>query len=210
MKVTNRDLDIFRWINAMGFASAKQVSVYTGMHLKRAQRRLKKLIDHGFLSHKKILHGNNGVYILTSIAAQICGSELPPLPHIRLGSFLHDSQMIDLGMDLAEKYKADFVSDRQLKHQISGGPVGKKGHIPDGALVLPDGKKIGVELELTQKGSRRLREIFRQHMRNIDFKEIWYFCGSDAVTNAIKSHADKTQFVRIFKTDMQEIVLERK
>ena len=149
----DRDREILNWVNAVGFANIEQIMRRFKLKQAPAYRRVKKILEAKYLNHRYVFHGEKGVYTVTAKGRLLCGSELPHLKKIQIGSYYHDLKMISLSLDLIEKYGCEFLSDRQLRHQYGTGIVGRRGHIPDGVLVFDDEKQIAIELELTKKGA---------------------------------------------------------
>ena len=49
IRLTDRDRDLFGWINGHGFVTVAQVARWMGVHYQTAQRRLRLLVQHGYL-----------------------------------------------------------------------------------------------------------------------------------------------------------------
>ena len=55
----NRDVEILRWVNGFGFASADQICKWMGVGTTAGYVRVKKLVDGGYLARERILHGQD-------------------------------------------------------------------------------------------------------------------------------------------------------
>lgn len=81
---------------------------------------------------------------------------------------------------LALRYQlpdATWVCERELRAVAAR--VGDRGHLPDGIIVLGDGRRVAVEVELTPKAPRRTRDIIAE-LACGDFAHVWYFATPPA------------------------------
>lgn len=70
--------------------------------------------------------------------------------------------IVDVYVKLKEIYpQATWISERSLVHDKCADGLGRRGHLSDGMLIFPDGKKIAIEVELTMKGKNRLERILK-------------------------------------------------
>lgn len=186
MRLTQRDVLLLRWINSHGFVTADQINRFLQVAKTTGYRRIKKLVDHGYIKRKRILHAAGAAHSITQQAKNAAGDDLSVLKHISLGGYIHDLGLVDLSLDLTQKYQADFISERRLRFWGGLGSVGVEGHIPDGVLEFSDGTKWAVELELSVKAASRLKKIMDFYLLNFDYEEIHYFVGDNVVKNAIE------------------------
>ena len=188
MKVQDRDLRLLRWINEVGFVESRHIAFFMAVSLRTAEIRVKKLIDAGFLARSRIFHGMAGACHLTRSGVQLCGSELPALRRINLGSYQHDLTVLDLSLELLKYRGGHYSYERVLRHEVGKHSIGDRGHLPDGVLSDANGKSIAIEVELSQKGRHRLESIFNHHSLSIpfDYDELWYFCGQAHVERLLQ------------------------
>ena len=202
MKLTNRDLQVIRLINSHKFMTCAQIQIATGMSQAVAYRRLALLVDNGYLMHYRIFLYRPGVYVATSKGTAVSDDDLSP-GRVQLATYDHDVQLVDLALSLQIRYNASWMTERQLRHGQGLSGVGISGHIVDGVLSLSDGRKIGIELELTKKSNSRLIKIVRFLSGNTDFNVIWYFCRNRELAINVKWLAP--QFRVFIWPDMTEI-----
>ena len=69
-----------------------------------------------------------------------------------------------------------WISERKLKHDKYKLGVGQHGHLPDGILILSEGKQIAIEVELSCKSKQRLESILKAYAAQFSLQEVWYFC----------------------------------
>ena len=108
-------------------------------------------------------------------------SDIVPTP---LATLHHDTVVNSLILKSEDE-------DRNLR--IETGPElrrqngGQKSQIPDAVITFPDsGRRIAVELELTQKSDTRYREIILEYQLSRIYDGILYVVGSPAIETKIK------------------------
>lgn len=72
---------------------------------------------------------------------------------------------------------ATWVCERELRAVAAR--LGDRGHLPDGIVVLGDGRRVAVEVELTPKSPGRTRDIVAE-LACGDFAQVWYFAAPPA------------------------------
>lgn len=122
--------------------------------------------------------------------AEISGSNLwAPKHYVNLANYEHDLKVVDLSIELERQ--GEWISMRELRQDS------KTDMIPDGVLIK-DGKKIAVEVELTKKSEKNLKKKMSYYKRSIDYDEVWYFVSSKAVYDAVEKAAKEMDYVKIF------------
>lgn len=203
MKLTERDIEIMKFINQFGFCETIHLSKQFSMSTKRVNQITKRLVDSGLLLKEKEFYAKYALYRLTDKGAKF--SSLPPLTKTSVGAYHHTTALINLYIKISIKYpNANWISERTLLHEKYFDGVGKFGHSADAILILED-KEIAIEVELTSKNRRRLESIITSYSTNLSINEVWYFC-SDEVLSAVKKVADHLSYVKIFNLNdfMQE------
>jgi predicted transcriptional regulator len=195
MRLMERDREILKFINAVGWCNAIQLEKRFGMRWWIVYRVMKRLMRAGLVLHKKVSFELHGIYYLTSQGASY--TDLPPVERISKGIYDHQQVLVDVVLKLQEKHpEAIWVSERHLIQQKFQYGVGKSGHVSDGILIFPDEKKISIEVELSLKSKKRLRDIFNAYAGTLAYKEVWYFC-EDNVMRGIQALAGKKSFIKI-------------
>ena len=162
IQITTRDLELMRWINSFGFVTVNHVIKWMRATKPAAYRRLKKLTANDYLIHDRVFHGMPGIYRLSSKGVYVSGSSLPPLKKVPISTYNHDLKVIDLSLELIDRYKGKFIPERQLRHEEGVNKMfGQSGHFSDGILIT-DNKKIAIELELNKKSLKRRDKIYTQ------------------------------------------------
>ena len=198
MRFTERDGRLLRWINGHGFVTLRQVANWMGTNYRTAQRRVRLLYNHGFLDRRWLVHGDRAHW-LTPAGRAFCGDSLAPPKDIRLGSYRHDSLLVDLDLALVAETGGRFVPERRLRQMLKKNRVGALGHVADGLLHLAGEKQpVVIELELSTKASRRLEAIMQGYTADFDVHWVWYFVECEAVRRHLMKAAEAHALVKIF------------
>ena len=116
LRLTTRDLQLFRWINAMGFVTIDHIARYWRVDPSTAHKRIKKLTDHHFLEQER-LTCDHAIYYVRRRGVQACHSPLPLLQHISLATYKHNLLIVSVSLQLTQHDGSEFVSERELRHQ---------------------------------------------------------------------------------------------
>jgi hypothetical protein len=196
MRLTQRDKEILQFINASGYCNAPQLCRRFSIKWWIVYRRMSLLMSAGLVMHKRVNFSEFGIYYLTPDGARF--TDLPPIDGISKGGFDHQTILVDLVLRLRDLYpEATWVSERHLKHQKFYYGVGKLGHVADGILTFPDGKKFAIELELTSKSNARLEKILRAYGLQFEIEAAWYFCA-DSVISPLSALCTKKPYIKIY------------
>jgi len=140
------------------------LAVFEGQ--RACERRLKKLIEAGFLERKKVLYGVPGIYRLTH-KAKLLASLPERTERIRVEQIPHDIAVLDTAIYLHEAKALPFsaiTTEKQL-HQQDG--FGTRKHRPDFAITAK-GKTHCVEVELSLKAKSRLEQNIHANFMGYD------------------------------------------
>jgi len=184
MRLTDRDKLLIELIERWGYMSIDDVcKIFKLKNANSAVWRTKRLVDYGIIKREKSIlgcyhympHDSRGVNIST-------------LEHNQVVKFLCLSQ--------AERLKCDYITERELLREaaIDGrldtpGPEKKPAQrIPDFVLIRSADYRVACEVEMSQKTIKRQREImsqYREALMGKQYKQVWYFCGSEAIKSRI-------------------------
>lgn len=192
-----RDAEILKWINGFGFASAEQIQSFMKVGKTACYVRLKKLVDGGYLTRERILHGQARIHKLTKKGMLACGDAILPLKYVNLGTFRHDFKLVDLALMLERETGGSFMPDRRIRHDEGLSGVGQLGHIADGYLSVGQDKPIAVELELSVKSRARIQSIINDYGGNLAVKEVWYYTDNKEVVRAIAKASKGFDFIKV-------------
>ena len=150
MILVERDYAIMRELERWRFCLSRHIKVFVGFLGSRScDRRLKMLIDCGYVERKMILYGVPGVYYLTYKGKMLIGANKRQ-DKIRVEKISHDIAVLDTAVYFVKKYGLnldEIITEKQLYSQ-SGFSARK--HFPD-FIFTQKKKSCCVELELTAK-----------------------------------------------------------
>jgi hypothetical protein len=184
-----------------------------GISASATGSRLRKLASAGYLVQRRIFAGRPTDYQITSKGLAVIGSSLPT-PQLDLRSHAHDVGVAWLWLAARAGTfgpLSEVVSERTMRSRdarrdagpatLSGplgvrlggkGPGGRERlHYPDLLLVMPDGRRIAVELELSAKGATRREKILAGYGADPRFDAVLYLVDRPAVATAIRSSASR-------------------
>jgi len=171
MELVERDFEILKWIHKFRFCLGRHIRVLAGFSGVRAtNRRLKLLLEAGYLERKKYMYGVPYLYTLTHKGRILSGSNKRQ-DKIRIDRIMHDISVLDTVVYYASLYElgmADIESEKEL--HIKDG-FGSRKHYPD-FVFTRDNQKIAVEIELTPKTKDRMEQNVRDNYMTFD-TQIW-------------------------------------
>lgn len=195
MRLTPRDRNLFQHLLRYGTLTTKQINsiVFDGVATTTVLRRLRNLEEEKFIKRLIALNSGELLWIMTAKAA----SEIEGGDYFKRSwnkNFLdHDFKLLCLRLHL-EKHGLvkSWKPEHEIRHEVykNFSPyAAKRQVISDGMMTAETPLKkvsVAVELELTLKNKKRLREILRRYTekKNLDF--IWYICGSMGLDDSIK------------------------
>lgn len=170
-----------------GALTAEQVGRRHFGSVLAAYGRLKALADAGYLELVRLWHGRPGAYVATAEGTRVADVSLPPA-RISATTLAHHLAVADLADRLlAEHPGAAWTTEQELRRDAmrlsrerrTGRLFDGVPHVPDGILVLPDGRRVAVELELSAKGSSRYRTILDWYAAGMDVERVrWFVTGA--------------------------------
>lgn len=170
--LTNRDELVLRELSRFRGCLGNQIKVFGSFsNVRPMNRRLKKLIDNGYLERKRHVYGIAGVYRITNKAKKQLGIYLP-ISEIRLDQLEHDLLIVDVYLYLKETLglkASDFITEKELRHEEG---FNTRTHLPD--LVYKHADKLFcVEIELSLKAKERLEKNIKSNY--VEYNgQFWY------------------------------------
>jgi len=147
-----RDRKIIRQIDRWRVCQGRHIRELAGFGGQRAcDRRLRKLIEAGYIRREKILYGVAGIYKNTSSATRIMEERVLPQSKVRVEQILHDIAVLDAAIYFNKKHGiefADMKTEIEL-HRLDG--FGVRKHRPDFVFTDNDNKLTCVEVEFSLK-----------------------------------------------------------
>lgn len=173
IRLTERDFKILKMTQCWKYLLSRQIRVLCGFTGQRAcDRRLKKLIEAGYLERKHFIYGVPYLYFITKQAVKIFNLEYYT-PNIRIDQIVHDITVVDTAIYLLKNENIDsasIVTERDLKHKAG---YGRNQHYPDFVIYTKDEKNFCVEIELSEKSKNTLRKNILANFKAYD-AQYWY------------------------------------
>lgn len=173
-----------------------------GMSKRMTYLRLQKMVQEKYLNYRRVLFGQAGIYRCSLRGLEEIEAELGRFP-VRLQTLPHNLAVADIAAALLEKYPgSSWVTERELRREAGQRfGVGLNIHVPDGVLVLAEGKKIAIECENTAKAKATLGKILRDYLRRSEYKEVWFVCRTRQQAERYSKAVKDYDFVRVFRLD---------
>lgn len=167
-RLVGRDYLIFQEVNRWRVVTGKQICTLAGFSGQRAcDRRLKKLIESGFLTRQRIIYGIPSIYRLTHTAKALIGAS-ERTEKIRLEQISHNITVLNTAIYFNQVKGipfSDMKTEKQL-HQQDG--FSNRKHKPD-FIYTKNGETFCVEVELSLKNKDRLEKNIKDNFMNYDF-----------------------------------------
>ncbi len=172
MVLMERDIAIIKEIQKWRFLLSRQIKVLCGFSGQRAcDRRLKKLIEAGYIERKHFLYGVPRLYFVTKRAERLLDLEYYT-PNVRIEQITHDIAVIDTAIYLINNEgveKSSITTEREMKHKAG---FGNPKHFPDFEYTK-DNKIYCVEIELSAKKPITLEKNIKNNYKIFDF-QLWF------------------------------------
>ena len=177
LQITDRDRALLAFAAEHRIFLTDHMRVLLGASEDAANARLRALHHAGLLDRRKVFDDQPAVHRITRSGLAAVASELQP-PRLNLACYAHDVGVAWLWLAARDEVfgpVTKVVGERRLRSadlrrepgepplamRLGGaGPGGRERlHYPDLLLVDPAGRRIALELELTDKGRRRRERI---------------------------------------------------
>jgi hypothetical protein len=164
-----RDLELVGWLGEQYAARTDQLETLLGCGPRTVQRVIARLRDAGLITTRRLLVGEPAWVIPTSAglraASQSYGAWQP-----RIGLLAHVAAVNDVRLHVQVRSpESEWVPERLLARERQAGE-----HLPDGVVII-EGRRVAIEVELTVKSQRRLTAILDE--LNGRFDAVLYFCA---------------------------------
>ena len=198
-KLMDRDYKIMQEIERWQICTGRHIRYLAGFSGQRAcDRRLRKLIEAGFLERKKILYGVAGVYRNTYKVKTLIGTSREK--KIRAEHLRHDITVLDVAIYINIREGISFESmktERQL-HSLDG--FGIRKHRPD-FVYKKDGETVCVEVELTLKAIDNFIKNMKSNFMDYDV-QIWVVPDMDSkIARILQEYAKKYTNIEILELE---------
>ena len=167
LQMKESDFEILRLIYRFRFCLGRHIKELIGYKsLRASDRRLKAILEAGYIERKKYLFGIPYLYTLSHKGRMLLGVNHKK-ENIRIDRILHDIHVLDTVIYFVKKYNLalnNIISEKEL-YSLSGFTV--RVHHPDFIIDYKE-KKLAVEVELTPKNKEILEKNIKANFINYD------------------------------------------
>jgi len=168
--VSRRDLDALCWVGEQYAVRSDQLGAWLGCNPRTVQRLLARLREQRFAELHRLLAGEPAWVIPTVKGLRAAGLSFGAW-RPRLGSLAHVLAVTEVRLHIHSRSPdAEWVCERTLAREKQT----SREHLAD-AVVLLDGRRLAIEVELTVKSKRRTRLIIDELTRRYD--AVLYYCA---------------------------------
>ena len=171
LELQERDYEILRLVHRFRFCLGRHVQVLCGFSGARAtDRRLKVLVEAGYLVRQKYLYGIPYMYTLSHKGRiLLCVNKRED--KIRVDRITHDIYIIEAIIYYVQKHGVSLSSIESEKELHIKDGFGIRKHQPD-FVANHAGRRIAVEIELNPKAKDRMEENIRENYLKYD-RQVW-------------------------------------
>jgi hypothetical protein len=207
VRLTDRDHELLAFAAEHRLVLTSHVQTLLGTSATAASTRLRALARGGFVSYRRVFHGQPAFCQIRRKGLAVIASDLPA-PRLDLACYKHDVGAAWLWLAarngtfgplrevLSERQlrSGDGAVDRQAEpHGVRLGGVGPHGrprlHYPDLLLITPEGRRIAIELELSSKGRTRREKILAGYASDSRIDAVLYLPEDRSIARAIQNSA---------------------
>lgn len=199
IQLNERDFVVMKEISRWRFCLGRQLKILADFSSQRmCDRRLKKLIDAGYLKRVHLVYGIPGLYFATKKAKDLykldCITDT-----VRINQLQHDIAVIDTAIYFIAKGidGNSIITERELKYE-DGFSAPK--HRPDFIFTKSD-EKVCVEIELTEKAKERFEKNVKNNYLNFDIQ--YWITGTEKIKRNLEKLKSKYNNIEII--DIEEV-----
>jgi len=164
-----RDLDVLCWLGEQYGARVDQLEILLECGPRTVQRVTGRLRAAGLVTTRRLLVGDPAWVIPTAAGLRASGQHYCAWQP-RIGLLAHVAAVNDVRLHVqARSPESEWIPERLLARQRRAGE-----HLPDG-VVITEGRRVAIEVELTVKSQRRVTAILDELTRRFD--AVLYFCA---------------------------------
>lgn len=166
---------------------------------RTCDRRLKKLLECGYLTRKKILYGVPYLYFLEPKSRLLINVSSRP-DKVRVEQIKHDIDVLDTALYFHYKYQipfSDMTTEKQL-HSQDG--FSNRKHRPD-FIFIWKASNVCVEVELSLKARSRLESNISDNFTNYDHQQWIVSDDTPKIRRILEASKDLYPNIRIISLE---------
>ena len=170
-RLTDRDRIIIKEIDKWRACLGRHIRYLADFSGQRAcDRRLRTLIELGFIERKRVIYGLPGIYRNT-YRAKVIEPSIRPGDKVRIEHITHDIAVIDTAIYINQREGIPFSQITTEKQLHSQDGFGVRRHRPD-FIYQKDNQSICIEVELTLKSKDKFIKNMQDNFLNYD-RQLW-------------------------------------
>jgi len=207
LELQERDWEILRLVHRFRFCLGRHIKVLCGFSGARASdRRLKLLVEAGYLAREKYLYGIPYMYTLSHKGRILLGVNKRE-DKIRVDRITHDIYIIEAIIYYVLKYGVSLSNIESEKELHIKDGFGLRKHQPDFVVSSADGR-IAIEVELSPKAKNRMEENIRENYLKYD-RQAW-ITNNSKVKSLLRDFAGEYSNIEVMQLeDVLEYVKHR-
>jgi hypothetical protein len=215
VQLTERDALLLEFLAEHRFARPSHAARLLEVGVRTATERLTRLEQAGYLTSGRPYHGQPEHYRITRQGLGAIGSELGP-PRANLSAYEHDMDLAwvwlaarsgafgslteltserrmrsDDGRARTRESPAAAVERLGVRIPGDGGRGGERLHYPDLLLKTATGHRVAVELELSDKGRKRLDKVIGAYAGDRRIDAVLYLVDDERIFRNVQASARK-------------------
>jgi len=201
MELTERDLCILRLVYRFRFCLGRHLKVLSGFSgIRATDRRLKILVEAGYLTRNKYMYGVPYLYTLTHKGRILLGANKRE-DKVRIDRIAHDIYVLDTVIFYMKKYNVDLQNIETEKELHIKDGFGARTHHPD-FIIKIDSTVYAIEIELHHKTKERFEKNIRDNYLNFD-RQVW-ITNDNKVISLL--HIFSTEYSNIDIIRLEEVI----
>lgn len=202
MVLMERDYEIMQELERWRFCLGRHLKVLADFDGTRAcDRRLKKLIEAGYIERKKVLYGVPSLYTLTYKGKTLLSKPVRK-DKIKIEQITHDIGVLDTAIYFIKVKGIEaskIVTEKEL-HRADG--FGVRKHHPD-FVYEQDGKYHCVEVEITLKAVKRIEKNIEDNFMTYE-SQTWVIPKSELKIKNV-TETSKEKYTDICTIEYEEV-----
>ncbi len=196
-QLNQREIIILEFLTKVLYCQEKHLIKLLNLGNKNAKdtvyRIILKLAQQDFVKKVGLIRGDDYFILINKKAAKLF--DIKPPKDLILNTLKHDMLVIDLYLKLSLVDSiAEIKTDKELKRQFGMRTLNNKINFPD--LLIEN--NIAIEVEISDKGETRLKEIINSYILNNQINEVHYYIKSLALARKILEICNLNNKFKIF------------
>lgn len=190
LKLVERDYEILKLIYRFRFCLGRHIKVLSSFSSARAtDRRLKKLLEAGYIERTKYIYGIPYMYTLTHKGRMLLGVN-KRAETIRIDRIVHDIHVLDVACYYFLKEHISINNIITEKEMNSKDGFGTRRHYPD-MIIIKENQTYAVEIETALKSKERLFKNIKDNYLTYDY-QVWFISDTIPKLHRLMIEAQNT------------------